>query len=80
MNAEYKGHTYRMQVQGTQSEAHGFTLTHLFLWVDDLPINPAVGTYFEPRTSGGRQESLDYAEQAAKRIIDHLVQTGKTIS
>jgi hypothetical protein len=84
MSFEYSGHTYRIEIHGKASQAKGYRVEYILLWVDDKQIKTALGTYFEPLSTGSksgnaRQEAWDYAESAAKRIIDHLVQTGKTV-
>jgi hypothetical protein len=84
MNVEYNGHTYRIEIHGKASAAKGYRIEYILLWVDEKQIKAAPGTYFEPLSTGGnratsRIEASGYAENAAKRIIDHLVDTGKTI-
>jgi hypothetical protein len=80
MNSEYKGHTYRIEVHGKASQAKGYRLERIFLWVDEKQIEPASGTYFEPSSTSTRQKAWEHADNAAKRIIEHLVETGKTVN
>jgi len=84
MSAEYKNHTYRYEIHGKQSQARGYRFERIILFIDEVQIDPVSGTLYEPATFGGngtdvRKQAADHAENAAKRIIDHLSQTGKTI-
>jgi hypothetical protein len=84
MSAEYKNHRYNVEVHGKQSQAHGYTFERVILFVDGVQISPVKGTLYEPKSFGGKPEeardkATAYAEEAAKRIIDHLVARGITI-
>jgi len=84
MSAEYKNHTYRYEIHGTQSEAHGYRFERIILFIDGVRIDPAPGTLYEPASFGGnstdvKKQATDHAENAAKRIIDYLSEAGKTI-
>jgi hypothetical protein len=83
MTLKYKGHSYRISVQGKASEVKGYHVESIFLWIDDVQIKPGAGSLYEPyRTNGEtttRQAVWDHVEKAAMRIIDHLVATKKTI-
>ncbi len=84
MSAEYKNHTYRYEIHGKQSQARGYKFERVILFIDEVQIDPAPGTLYAPATFGGtgtdvRKQAADHVENAAKRIIDHLSETGKTI-
>jgi hypothetical protein len=71
VNAEYNGHTYRIEIHGKSSQARGYRIEFILLWVDDTEIKATPGTYFEPLSPGGkpgtsRQEACDYAERRKK--------------
>jgi hypothetical protein len=84
LSAEYKNHTYHVEKHGKQSQAHGYTFERVILFVDEVQIPPAQGTLYEPKSFGGKPEEVRdkataHAEEAAERIIDHLVARGITI-
>jgi len=84
MSAEYNNHTYRVEHHGKQSQARGYTFERVILFVDDVQIPPAKGTLYEPKSFVGkpekvRDDAIAHAEEAAKRIIDHLVAKHITI-
>jgi len=54
MNSEYNGHTYRIEIHGKASQAKGYRVEYILLWVDDKQIKPEPGTYFEPLSTGGK--------------------------
>lgn len=84
MSAEYRNHTYRYEIHGKQSEARGYRFERIILFIDEVQINPAPGTLYEPATFGEnsadiKRQASAHAENAAKRIIDHLSETRKTV-
>jgi pyruvoyl-dependent arginine decarboxylase (PvlArgDC) len=81
MSAEYKNHTYNVEAHGKQSQARGYTFERVLLFVDGVQIPAVQGTLYEHKSFGGKPEEVRHAarahaEEAAKRIIGHLVAKG----
>jgi hypothetical protein len=78
-NSKYKNHLLSIELNGTRSETRDYIFDRVQLFVDGVLISPILGTSYEPKSFAGNQEQIRdaakaYAEEAAKRIIDHLVE------
>lgn len=70
--ADYKGHTIRVSSQQVTPSSTSPHIVQVALWIDGKRVEPMVGSDFPPCSFVGREEEegLEYARQAAERIID----------
>src|ERR1700685_2017533 len=72
---KYKRHSYRFEVSCEENVAE-----RVQLWVDEREIPAIPGTHFEPLVPGTTCDGAEeYAEHAAKQIIDHLIRNKITV-